>query len=248
MVPVLAVVVVGALAVFSAERQLAWLHIPTKPLTTALLALIVGWPRTRLAVWVDVGIALSVIGDIALLDAGKRAFLVGLAVFLLAHLAYGAAFASVAVWSPHVAIVAVAAIAATTLVLRAIRHGTVEVRGPTIAYGVVITTMVIAASATIGGPLASAPLAAGGGAVLRLGRQPGAQPLPPADPARGVPDAGALLDRADRDRARGAHRAVGRPGQPGRTAPGMMRSMTVSQIRKKLVLSSSGFIQPTVMQ
>jgi uncharacterized membrane protein YhhN len=162
MVPVLAVVVVGALAVFSAERQLAWLHIPTKPLTTALLALIVGWPRTRLAVWVDVGIALSVIGDIALLDAGKRAFLVGLAVFLLAHLAYGAAFASVAVWSPHVAIVAVAAIAATTLVLRAIRHGTVEVRGPTIAYGVVITTMVIAASATIGGPLASAPLAAGG--------------------------------------------------------------------------------------
>ncbi len=160
--PVLAVLVVGALAVFSAERQIAWLHIPTKPLTTALLALIVGWPRTRLAVWVDVGIALSVVGDIALLDAGKRAFLVGLAVFLLAHLAYGAAFASVAVWSPHVAIVAVAATAATALVLRAIRHGTVEVRGPTIAYGVVITAMVIAASATIGGPLASAPLAAGG--------------------------------------------------------------------------------------
>jgi uncharacterized membrane protein YhhN len=164
MVPVLAVLVVGALAVLSAERQIAWLHIPTKPLTTALLALIVGWPRTRLAVWVDVGIALSVIGDIALLDAGKRAFLVGLAVFLLAHLAYGAAFASVAVWSPHVAIVAVAATAATTLVLRAIRHGTAEVRGPTIAYGVVITTMVIAASATIGGPLAAAPLAAGGAA------------------------------------------------------------------------------------
>ncbi len=164
--PVLAVLVVGALAVFSAERQITWLHFPTKPLTTALLALIVGWPRTRLAVWVDVGIALSVIGDIALLDAGKRAFLVGLAVFLLAHLAYGAAFASVAVWSPHVAIVAVAAIAATTLVLRAIRHGTVEVRGPTIAYGVVITTMVIAASATIGGPLASAAPLAAGGAVL----------------------------------------------------------------------------------
>jgi uncharacterized membrane protein YhhN len=163
---VLAVLVVGALAVFSAERQVAWLHVPTKPLTTALLALIVGWPRTRLAVWVDVGIALSVVGDIALLDSGKGAFLAGLGAFLLAHLAYGMAFAGVAVWSPHVAVVAVATIVATTLVLRAIRAGTVGLRGSTFAYGVVISAMVVAASATIGGPLASAPFAAGGAALF----------------------------------------------------------------------------------
>lgn len=161
-VPVLAVLVVGALAVFSAERDLKWLHVPTKPLTTALLALIVGWPRTRLAVWVDVGIALSVVGDIALLGTGKGAFLAGLGAFLLAHLAFGAAFAGVAVWSPGVVVVALVVIVATTLILRAIRGGTAGLRGPTIAYGVVISAMVIAAWATLGGPLPTAPLAAGG--------------------------------------------------------------------------------------
>jgi alkenylglycerophosphocholine/alkenylglycerophosphoethanolamine hydrolase len=165
-VPVLAVLVAGALAVFSAEHELRWLHVPTKPLTTALLALIVGWPRTRLAVWVDVGIALSVVGDIALLGAGRGAFLVGLVAFLLAHLTYGAAFAGVAVWSPGIVVVALVVIVATTLVLRAIREGTVGLRGATIAYGVVISAMVIAAWATIGGPLPTAPLAAGGAALF----------------------------------------------------------------------------------
>jgi uncharacterized membrane protein YhhN len=159
---VLAVVVVGALAVLSAERRIAWLHAATKPLTTALLFWVVGWPATRLALWIDAGIALSVLGDIALLGAGKKAFLAGLTAFLLAHLAYGVAFARAAVWSPHVAVVAVATIAATAVVLRATREGTVGMRGPTIAYGVVISAMVIAAFATLGGPLPTAPLAAGG--------------------------------------------------------------------------------------
>lgn len=160
--PVIAVLVVGALAVLSAERRIVWLHVPTKPLTTALLFLIVGWPATRLAWWIDAGIALSVVGDIALLSASEGAFLVGLAAFLLAHLAYVVAFVRVAVWSPHVAVVAVATITVTVFVLRAIGPGTARLRAPTIAYGVVITAMVVAASATLGGPLAGAPLAAAG--------------------------------------------------------------------------------------
>jgi uncharacterized membrane protein YhhN len=160
--PVIAVLVVAVLAVFSAERRIVWLHVPSKPLATALLFLIVGWPVTRLAWWIDIGIALSIVGDVALLGSGKGAFLAGLGAFLLAHLAYVVAFAGVAVWSPHVAIVAVATITATVLVLRAIREGTTGLRAPTIAYGIVISAMVIAASATLGGPLAAAPLAAGG--------------------------------------------------------------------------------------
>jgi uncharacterized membrane protein YhhN len=161
--PVIAVLVVAVLAVFSAERRLVWLHIPSKPLTTALLFLIVGWPTTRLAWWIDAGIALSIVGDIALLSSGKGAFLAGLGAFLLAHLAYVVAFAPLAVWSPHVAIVAVATLTATALVLRAIWAGAAGLRAPTIAYGLVISAMVIAASATLGGPLAAAaPLAAGG--------------------------------------------------------------------------------------
>jgi alkenylglycerophosphocholine hydrolase len=164
MAPVIAVLVVAALAIFSAERRIVWLHVPSKPLTTALLFLIVGWPATRLAWWIDAGIALSIVGDVALLGSSKRAFLVGLTVFLLAHLAYVVAFAGVAVWSPHVAIVAVAMVTVTAFVLGATRAGTVGLRAPTMAYGLVISAMVIAASATVGGPLVSAPLAAGGAA------------------------------------------------------------------------------------
>jgi uncharacterized membrane protein YhhN len=161
-IAVIAVFVGAALAILSAERRIVWLHVASKPLTTALLFLIVGWPATRLAWWIAAGIALSVVGDIALLSASEGAFLIGLGAFLLAHLAYVVAFARVAVWSPHVVIVAVSTITVTALVLRAIAPGTARLRGPTIAYGIVISAMVIAASATLGGPLAGAPLAAGG--------------------------------------------------------------------------------------
>jgi alkenylglycerophosphocholine hydrolase len=161
-IAVIAVLVGAALAILSAERRIVWLHVASKPLTTALLFLIVGWPATRLAWWIAAGIALSVVGDIALLSASEGAFLIGLGAFLLAHLAYVVAFARVAVWSPHVVIVAVSTITVTALVLRAIAPGTARLRGPTIAYGIVISAMVIAASATLGGPLAGAPLAAGG--------------------------------------------------------------------------------------
>jgi uncharacterized membrane protein YhhN len=160
--PVVASLAVAALAVYSAERSRRKLHYVSKTLATALLLAVVGWPTTRVAWWVDAGIVLSVVGDVALLDPGEKAFLVGLAAFLLAHLAYVVAFVGVAVWSPHVAVVAVAASAATASMLYAIREGTVRLRAPTIAYGAVISAMVVAASATLGGPLARAPLAAGG--------------------------------------------------------------------------------------
>jgi uncharacterized membrane protein YhhN len=160
--PLIAVAVVGALAVLSAERRIAWLQIVSKPLTTALLLWVVGWPATRVADWVCVGIALSVVGDIALLGPGQGAFLIGLAAFLLAHIAYAVAFVGVAVWSPRVAVVAVLMAAVTASMLYAIRAGTVGLRGPTVAYGIGISAMVVAAFATLGGPLPGAWMAAAG--------------------------------------------------------------------------------------
>ncbi len=160
---VVAVVLVGALAILSAERRIAWLHVTAKPLATVLLLAVVGWPQTRFACWVDAGIALSIAGDVALIWSGPRAFLIGLAAFLLAHLAYVIAFAGVAVWSPHVLVVAAVALTATALVLRAIWSGAAGMHGPTVAYGAVISAMVIAASATVGdGSFAPGPLAFGG--------------------------------------------------------------------------------------
>ncbi|HVV49623.1 MAG TPA: lysoplasmalogenase [Polyangia bacterium] len=166
MVPVIAVLVVAALAVVAADRQIAWLLVPSKPLATVLLFLIVGRPATPLAVWVDVGIALSVVGDVALLGQGDKPFLVGLGAFLLAHVAYVVAFAGVAVWSPHVAAVAVAALASTGVLLRAIGPGAAGMRGPVVVYGLVISAMVVSASATVGGPLGPLAPFAAAGAVL----------------------------------------------------------------------------------
>ncbi len=166
LLPVVAVLVSGALAIFSAERRIGWLHVVAKPLATILLLTVVGWPATPFARWVDAGIALSLAGDVALIWPGQTAFLVGLAAFLLAHLAYVMAFVGVAAWSPHVLVVAVVAIAVTAAVLRAIWAGAAGMHAPTVAYGLVISAMVIAASATVGngggGSFPVGPLAAGG--------------------------------------------------------------------------------------
>jgi uncharacterized membrane protein YhhN len=168
--PVVAVVVSGALAIYGVERRIGWLHVAAKPLATILLLAVVGRPSTPFAAWVDAGIALSIAGDVALIWSGQRAFLVGLAAFLLAHLAYVMAFAGVAVWSPHVAVVGVVALAVTATVLRAIWPGAAGMHGPTVAYGLVISAMVISASATVGGGglFAAGPLAAGGAALFYL--------------------------------------------------------------------------------
>jgi uncharacterized membrane protein YhhN len=72
------------------------------------------------------------------------------------------AFLGVAVWSLPVALVAIAAAGSTSLILRAIWPGAAGLHGPTIAYGVVISAMVVSAAATVGGPLAWAPAAAVG--------------------------------------------------------------------------------------
>ncbi len=160
--PVVAVVVMGALAVLAAERRIGWLQVVAKPLTTALLFWVVGWPSTRVAGWVHVGIALSVLGDAALLGRGKAAFLAGLGAFLLAHVAYAVSFVGVAVWSPRVVVAAVVMLAVTGRMLRAIRGGTAGMRGPTVAYGLGISAMVVAAFATLGGPLPGAWMAAAG--------------------------------------------------------------------------------------
>ena len=89
-------------------------------------------------------------------------FMVGLAAFLLAHVAYVIAFLGVAVWSPHVAIVAVVVLASSLVLLRLIWKGSAGLHPAVIAYAAVITTMVVSASATVGGPLPLAPFAAVG--------------------------------------------------------------------------------------
>lgn len=157
---VIAVIVAGALAIFSAERRIFWLHAITKPLATALLFLVVGRPHGRMAGWIDAGIALSIVGDIALLDQGEAAFIVGLAAFLLAHIAYVVGFVTAASFAGWLILVAVLTGGMTTSVLAAIWPGTRGLHPPVVAYGLAITSMVTAAFGTLAGGLPNAGYAA----------------------------------------------------------------------------------------
>jgi uncharacterized membrane protein YhhN len=95
--PIAALTVVSAsLAIVGASWALdiAWLHIVFKPLTTALIGARAwsrgsGQPQVRR--WILCGLALSLIGDVALLWP-QQGFLPGLVAFLLAHIAYIVAF------------------------------------------------------------------------------------------------------------------------------------------------------------
>jgi uncharacterized membrane protein YhhN len=166
--PVPALWITSTLAILGAEKRIRWLEIVFKPLTTLLFFVVIGRPESTFARWVTAGIALSVVGDVALLWDTNATFMVGLAAFLLAHLAYVSGFLGIAVWSPHVAVVAVVIAVATFLLLRAIWKGAAGMHGPTIAYGVVISVMVVSASATVGGPFIMAPYAAVGAVLFYI--------------------------------------------------------------------------------
>jgi len=166
--PIAAFWVTSTLALIGAEKKIAWLHVVFKPLTTLLLLAVVGFPETTFARWIAAGIVLSAIGDVALLWDSNRAFIAGLVAFLLAHIAYVIAFLGVAVWSRHLAVVAVIVTVSSLLLLRATWKGAAGLHAATIAYAVVISAMVVAAWATIGGPVAMAPAAAVGAVLFYI--------------------------------------------------------------------------------
>ncbi len=93
---------------------LPWLLHVFKPLTTVLV-IVYAWPRgadaPAMRRWVLAGLALSLVGDVALLWP-QQGFLPGLVAFLLAHLAYVMAFTRdtrlAARWWPFAAYAAVA--------------------------------------------------------------------------------------------------------------------------------------------
>jgi len=88
----LATLLCAGLAIASAPWALdaAWLNMIFKPLTTVLIiahAWAGGGQRPAVRRWLLAGLALSLIGDVALIWP-QRGFLPGLVAFLLAHIAY----------------------------------------------------------------------------------------------------------------------------------------------------------------
>ncbi|MBW2524787.1 MAG: lysoplasmalogenase [Deltaproteobacteria bacterium] len=97
--------------------------------------------------WIVAGLVLGAAGDVALMFPSNRAFLTGLVLFLLGHVAYVVAFGTIvplAAWLHPLALLPIAAGAA---VLRYLWRHLGPMRAPVVAYTVVIVLMVVGAIA-----------------------------------------------------------------------------------------------------
>ena len=98
-----------------------------------------------------VALALSWLGDLLLTFESRSAFVSGVAVFLLGHIAYSAGFMTLA--ADQIARVGAAAVVAiiAAFVWRWLSPHVGDMKVPVIAYIVVISVMVVLAHGTIGG-------------------------------------------------------------------------------------------------
>ena len=137
------VVAAGALLAIAGKLAgIAWLVWLFKPLTTALLCW-VAWRRglggDRYARLVTAGLVLSLVGDVLLIEPSL--FVAGLLAFLLAHLAYIAAFATGVGYFPRRQPFAAAAVVAGAVLLVLWPVLPTSLRLPVLAYVAAIGVM-----------------------------------------------------------------------------------------------------------
>jgi uncharacterized membrane protein YhhN len=161
--PLTLFVVAAGAALFSVETGGRRLLSIAKPLATVSLTG-VAWRggSDLLSMLILAGIGLSVLGDVVLLFESEGAFLLGLLLFLGAHLAYTAAFVlhgMGALWTPAVG-VAVFGAASGWLVQKLWTGVGATLRGPVVLYAAAITAMTAAAFASLAGPWPPAAAAA----------------------------------------------------------------------------------------
>lgn len=152
---VLVAVLAGALAglllaELARSREGIWL---TKPLASAAfvaLAWVWGAADSPYGQLVLAGLALSWVGDVLLVVDDRRAFLAGLAAFLVAHVVYAAAFFTLGVsWAWALPSLVVLSLAAVPIARWLLPHVDAGMRGPVVAYMGVITLMVAFAAGVV---------------------------------------------------------------------------------------------------
>jgi uncharacterized membrane protein YhhN len=128
---------------------LGWsaLALVCKPLPVVFLLGFLVPPRTRDAALIATGLLLSAIGDL-LLEASPTLFLPGLVAFLLAHVCYVLAFLG-RTRALHLARLAIVA-ALTWSIFSVLAPHLGSMRGPVLAYVIVISAMVWRAAAQLG--------------------------------------------------------------------------------------------------
>ncbi|MFP5488122.1 MAG: lysoplasmalogenase [Acidimicrobiia bacterium] len=128
-----------------------------KPLTMLLLVAVAatwGDGTGDVRAWLVVGACLGVVGDVALLDDGETAFLVGLSSFAAGHLAYAVAAVRTG-FDPAWALPGVVAMVVllgfrfvTRTMVGARREGGTALAGAVVVYATVISAMVVTSWAT----------------------------------------------------------------------------------------------------
>jgi len=119
-----------------------------KPLSTllviavALLSFFTPNVHPAFTLWIAAGLVLSLGGDVALMFETNRAFLIGLVLFLLAHVVYSITFTVPNGFHPgDIATGAVLLVVAVAIYLY-LRPGLGSMQGPVIAYTLIICFMV----------------------------------------------------------------------------------------------------------
>jgi uncharacterized membrane protein YhhN len=145
-------------AVGRGARRREWLLKPLVLAALLLAAALMGATDSASGWWLLAALTLSLAGDVALLSDSEPRFVLGLASFLLAHVAYVLCFALVGLDRPALGLFGVALVAglATTVGRRVVpaaaREGGAALGGACATYMLVIGAMVVAAWAT-GRPL-----------------------------------------------------------------------------------------------
>jgi uncharacterized membrane protein YhhN len=103
--------------------------------------------RGSFGVLVFGGLVMAFGGDVALAIAGRRAFLVGLGLFLAGHLAYIAAFAAVVPPGEWLSTASIVPVVTTLIAYLALSPKLGTMRVAVVAYMAAITVMVVAAMA-----------------------------------------------------------------------------------------------------
>ncbi len=151
-----ATLVILAAVLFAESRGQRRLRGALKPLASAgfvLTAWLAGAPSSTFGQIILGALLLSWLGDVLLIGRSKAAFLAGLVAFLLAHLAFLAAFLRLGVEPLTVALaVAVLLVLAAFFYRRIMDRAPARLRGPVICYVLVLVAMAGLAAGT-GAPI-----------------------------------------------------------------------------------------------
>jgi uncharacterized membrane protein YhhN len=118
---------------------------------TALLSLLQPSARPSYTLWITLGLLFGLGGDVALMLRTRRAFVVGLVLFLVGHLIYANLWTTLNGWHTADLVSAAVLLVAAALSVFYLRPGLGRMQGPVLLYILVICFMVNRAVSTFFG-------------------------------------------------------------------------------------------------